>query len=115
MPEIYESKAFTPEEAQLLKEHMQFYRDLETGRRRPENEVQSHFVRMTLGHAVAQTPHEMAYAKYMRIRGRRKAASKSAPPRDPAEGPTEEWGTREEWKKMRGQEFRDRMNRARGR
>jgi uncharacterized protein YifE (UPF0438 family) len=104
----------TTEEKQLLKEHMQICRDLETGSRRPDNDVERHFVRMTIGQVTASTSLEVAYAKHMRIRGRRNAGTRS-PRRDPAEGPTQDWGTREDWKKMRGQEFRDRMDRSRGR
>jgi len=67
---LKEPEALTAEEQQLLDKYIPFYRDLETGRREPETEEQKHFVRVTLGQAVAETPHEMAYAKYMRIRDR---------------------------------------------
>src|SRR5947207_720717 len=65
MADTSEPEALTPEEQQLLDKYIPFYRDLETGRRQPETEEQKHFVRVTLGQAVAETPHEMAYAKYM--------------------------------------------------
>jgi hypothetical protein len=60
-------ETLTPEEQQLLDKYMSFYRDLETGRRQPETEEQKHFVRVILGQAAAETPHEIAYAKYMRM------------------------------------------------
>lgn len=113
MPDSDDPYALTPEEQKLLDEHMQFYHDLETGHRQPETQAQKHFVRMTLGQAVAETPHEMAYAKYMRKRAQQHAAE-SHESRDPSEGPTEEWGDREAWKQMRGREYGFWRGRTRG-
>jgi len=92
----------TPAEQELLNHYMQFYRDLESGRREPTTDAQRHFVKVTMGQAVVETPHEMAYAKYMRMRARQRIEdTENSPIREPSEGPTEEWGTREDWKRMR--------------
>jgi uncharacterized protein YifE (UPF0438 family) len=56
------------EERTLLRRYLWFYRSLESGRRVPTTEAQRDFVAVCSGLAAAETPHEMAYAKYMRLR-----------------------------------------------
>jgi uncharacterized protein YifE (UPF0438 family) len=58
----------TQKEKVLLQKHYEFYRALETGTHRPVTEAQAHFVAVCRGHAKARTEHEIAYAKYLRIR-----------------------------------------------
>jgi hypothetical protein len=55
----------TAEEQELLRKYSRFYRALETGTRVPKTEAQRHFVDMCAGRAVAETPHEKAWAKYI--------------------------------------------------
>ncbi len=65
------SKSFlrlTQKEKVLLQKYYEFYRALETGTRQPTTEAQAHFVAVCRGHAKARTAHEIAYAKYLRIR-----------------------------------------------
>jgi uncharacterized protein YifE (UPF0438 family) len=104
----------TPEQQQLLDKHLPFYRDLETGRRRPTTPAQEHFVSFTRGLVPADTEHERAYAQHMRLRAQSRHAEQGAPPRDPAGGPTEEWFSREDWEKLHKREYSDIMRRARG-
>lgn len=91
----------SPEEEGLLRKHMTFYRDLETGRRRPRSPAQQHFVLVTLGRAAAETLHEKAYVKHMRLRAQQREAGGEKSVRDPADGPTPEWFTRESWYALR--------------
>ena len=98
-PEI----SLTDEEERLLARHLRFYRDLASGRRKPMTTAQEHFVKATVGHTAAETPHEWAYIKYKRLQARNR--SKSPSPRDPEiDGPTPEWFTRDDWKKSRGRQ-----------
>lgn len=59
---------FTPQEKVLLYRYYEFYRALETGKRRPSTTAQKHFVAVCQGRAKAETLHEKAYAKYMQLR-----------------------------------------------
>lgn len=58
----------TQKEKVLLQKYFEFYRALETGTRKPTTEAQARFVAVCRGHAKAKTAHEIAYAKYLRIR-----------------------------------------------
>jgi len=58
----------TQKEKVLLQKHYEFYRSLETGLRKSATDAQAHFVAVCRGHAKAKTEHEIAYAKYIRIR-----------------------------------------------
>ncbi len=89
------------EEERLLEKHLNFYRALETGTRKPTTPAQEHFVLMTLGRAGADTAHEKAYAKHMRLRAERREARRNENSHDPAEEPRSEWFTREGWYKLR--------------
>jgi uncharacterized protein YifE (UPF0438 family) len=80
---------------------MNFYRSLETGRRKPKTPAQEHFGLVTLGRATAETDHEIVYAKHMRLRAQQREARLSESEREPAGGPTTEWFTREDWYKLR--------------
>jgi uncharacterized protein YifE (UPF0438 family) len=68
----------------LLNRHIKFYRDLETGHRRPRTAAQERFVRMTRGQVAPETVHEAAYAKHMRLRARQHEAVQPADPHDPS-------------------------------
>jgi uncharacterized protein YifE (UPF0438 family) len=82
---------------------MKFYRALETGKIKPTTPAQERFVRMTRGQAGAETIHEKAYAKHMRLRALQRPAASKEEPHDPEDGPTDEWFTRDDWKKLRRQ------------
>ena len=58
------SSVISADEAALLAKHLQFYTALAVGRRQPATPAQEHFVQVCQGKAVAQTPHETAFAKY---------------------------------------------------
>jgi len=58
----------TQKEKVLLQKYYEFYRSLESGARKPSTEAQAHFAAVCRGHAKAKTAHEIAYAKYLRIR-----------------------------------------------
>ncbi|MCI0691372.1 DUF413 domain-containing protein [candidate division KSB1 bacterium] len=66
---------FTPQEKVLLYRYYEFYRSLETGKRRPSTAAQKHFVAVCQGRAKAETLHEKAYAKYMQLRVTRQTQS----------------------------------------
>ena len=59
---------YTQEEKGLLSKYLQFYIDLDEGKKVPNTEKQKHFVRFCRGSEQANTPHEFAYLKYKRIR-----------------------------------------------
>lgn len=61
-------EAVTEDEMRLLKKHFKFYQDLEKGLRKPDGDRQKHFVAMCNGTAMAETNHEKAYARHMRLR-----------------------------------------------
>jgi uncharacterized protein YifE (UPF0438 family) len=66
---------FTPQEKVLLYRYYEFYRALETGKRKPSTAAQKHFAAVCQGRAKAETLHEKAYAKYMQLRVTRQAQS----------------------------------------
>ena len=107
MSDTDDSCELNPDEEKLLVEHMVFYRDLETGQRQPRTKAQEHFVQVTRGLAAAETIHERAYAKHMRLRAERRAAKRSESSRDSADGPTPEWFSREDWYRLRGRQRGD--------
>jgi uncharacterized protein YifE (UPF0438 family) len=107
MPESDDAPVLTDEEEQLLTRYMKFYRALEIGERNPTTPAQERFVRVTLGQAGAETIHEKAYAKHMRLRALHRQAAGHEDPHDPENGPTEEWFTRADWKKLRAQQLSD--------
>lgn len=63
-------EAITWAEAQLLKAHGTFYRQLDTGERRPETPAQKRFVDVCRGDAAARTMDEIAYVKLIRFHGK---------------------------------------------
>lgn len=107
MSDVDHSYELTPQEEDLLRRHMEFYRALETGRRKPVTEAQKHFVNVTIGHAAAETVHEIAYVKHMRLRAVHREAADTQTSHDPADGPTEGWFSREDWYRLRGRQRSD--------
>ena len=97
------------EEQELLQKHRKFLRALETGERAPTTRAQQHFVDVCKGRAVAETPFEFAYAKFMRLRARdRRRLYDEAhnPPGEPEfeeEGPKPGWFTDEDHRKLHSQ------------
>jgi uncharacterized protein YifE (UPF0438 family) len=87
-------------ERALLQTHLRFYRALATGRRKPATPAQKHFIKVTLGHAAAETVHEIVYMKWMRLRVQQRARG-GTEARDPhTDGPTDGWFTRDDWNKL---------------
>jgi uncharacterized protein YifE (UPF0438 family) len=107
MPETEPSCQLTPEEEVLLQRHIRFYRDLETGQRKPATEAQRRFVEVTLGHAAAESMHERAYVKHMRLRTARHESTRNEHIHNPEDGPTEEWFSRDDWRKLRRRQLGD--------
>lgn len=92
----------TAEERALLKKYLRFYLALAKGLRSPATAAQKHFVDATLGRVPAETPHERAYLKHVRLQ---KQNQTSGPIRDPEiDGPTDGWFTRDDWRKSRGRQ-----------
>jgi uncharacterized protein YifE (UPF0438 family) len=60
--------SFTQQEKVLLYKYFEFYRALETGKRKPSSAAQRHFVAVCQGRASAETVHEKTYIKYMQVR-----------------------------------------------
>jgi uncharacterized protein YifE (UPF0438 family) len=81
----------TQKEKVLLQKYYEFYRALETGARKPVTEAQAHFVAVCQGHAKAKTAHELAYAKYLRIRAVREQEKRALAKARPLPGPEEEY------------------------
>lgn len=109
----------TEEEKKLLQKHLEFYRSLESGRRPPKTEAQKHFVAVCTGQARAETPHEIAYAKYMRLRAaERRHQSRSARDKrgilEYEEGyPRPGWFPDEDWRKLKSRDYADLTQRNR--
>ncbi|MDZ7290481.1 MAG: DUF413 domain-containing protein [candidate division KSB1 bacterium] len=107
------SPVLTRQEKVLLQKYYEFYRSLETGKRKPNTEAQKHFVAVCRGHAPAETLHEKVYAKFMRIRAvqRRKSYEERKAQNDIPEfeegDPQPDWFNDDDWKKLRGQDFAD--------
>jgi hypothetical protein len=62
------SLMLTNQERSLLERYLPFYRALETGQRAPLTDAQHHFVAACQGRQMAETEHELAYVKFMRLR-----------------------------------------------
>jgi uncharacterized protein YifE (UPF0438 family) len=111
--------SFTPQEKVLLYRYYEFYRALETGKRKPSTAAQKHFVAVCEGRAKAETLHEKTYAKYMKTRAtqrREQAQEKAMQTEIPEyeEGyPRPDWFTDDNRKKMRSQDFADLTQRRR--
>ncbi len=116
MPSPSPTVELTDEEQALLDRHFSFYEDLESGARVPTTEAQEHFVEVIRGKARAQTVHEMAYAKHMRLRAQdqeyRYAQREES--REYLEAGREEWFSREDHRKLRSRQFADLRKRSRG-
>jgi len=108
----------TDGEGKLLRRYLEFYRSLETGRRAPATDAQKRFVAVCQGQAKAETPHEIAYAKYMRLRAaerRRKnqdARDERGIPEYEEGYPRPGWFTDEDWRKLRAHDYADLTQRA---
>lgn len=70
--------SFTPQEKVLLYRYYEFYRALETGKRKPSTAAQKHFVAVCQGRAKAETLHEKVYAKYVQLRAARERQHEDA-------------------------------------
>jgi uncharacterized protein YifE (UPF0438 family) len=57
---------FTPEEQALIDRWLDFYHDLDEGRRRPRTEQLIHFRSVCRGDTEAETSYEIAYMKWKR-------------------------------------------------
>ena len=101
------SCGLTPQEEALLEKHINFYLDLETGRRKPTTEAQEHFVKVSRGLAAAETVHELAFAKHMQLRAAQRAARRSESQDGLSDEPRAEWFSREDWYKLRGRQRND--------
>lgn len=104
----------TDYERELIDKHLSFYRALATGKRKPTTGAQKHFVAMCEGRAKAETVHEFAYVKYMRIQRayEEKEYSRGIPEYE--EGlPRQGWCTDNDWKKMRTGNYADMKKRQR--
>jgi uncharacterized protein YifE (UPF0438 family) len=107
----------TEEEQMLIDRYLDFYNELATGKRAPKTEAQKHFVAMCSGRAKAETEHELAFAKYRRIRVRQKELEKQSEVGIPyfEDGyPRADWCKRSDWKKMRSGIYSDLRRRQRG-
>ena len=102
MSEADISCELTPQEEALLERYINFYLDLEAGRRRPTTDAQEHFVKFSRGLAAAETIHELAYAKHTRLRAALRAARRSESGDGFSDEPRAEWFSREDWYKLRG-------------
>lgn len=111
----------TLQEEALIEKYREFFQSLETGRRKPTTDAQAHFVAVCRGHSHAETEHEKAYAKLMRIRAIQRREQYHA--REAQGGiseyedgyPHPGWFTDEDWKKLRRQDFADMNQRRRER
>jgi uncharacterized protein YifE (UPF0438 family) len=97
----------TVEEELLLKKPLNFYRSLARGKRTPATEAQQHFARVFCGQAAPETIHEKAYLNHLRFRAWQRESNANLSSRDPADGPSEEWFSREDWHKLRGRQRGD--------
>ena len=68
MPEMSDRIKVTPKEAELLKQRLDFYLDLESGDHKPTTKKQGHFVAVAQGRSQANTIDEIAFGKYKRQR-----------------------------------------------
>lgn len=108
------SFGLTDEEQALLDRYLDFYEELASGERLPDTEAQKHFVKVTRGKAGADTPHELAYAKYMRQRALDREAQRQRVSQRRESEPPPEWFSREDHGKLRGRQFADWMSRRSG-
>ena len=104
----------TDEEQALLDRYLDFYEALAGGERPPDTQAQEHFVKVTRGKAGAETPHELAFAKYMRLRAQDREARRQEMEKRRESEPPAEWFSREDHRKLRRRQFADWMNRRRG-
>ncbi len=104
MLEDKETAELTEEERSLMARHLSFYRSLATGQRKPTTAAQKDFVEVALGHTGAETAHEIAYIKYMRLMLYERTLKQIEPNHDPDSGPTDAWFTRADWKKLRARQ-----------
>lgn len=75
---------FTEQEKELLRKHLDFYKDLDWGFLSPTTEDQEHFVAVCRGEKEPETEHEHAYTKYLAKKQKAKAkkAAESAAERE---------------------------------
>lgn len=97
----------TEEEEALLDRYLDFYESLASGDREPTTEAQDHFVKVTRGKAGAATPHELAYAKFMRLRAQTNEANWQALQAREEPEPPPEWYSREDHGKLRARQHSD--------
>jgi uncharacterized protein YifE (UPF0438 family) len=103
----------TEEEKKLLQKSLELYQSLESGRFTPTTDAQKHFMAVCQGQARAETPDEIAYAKYMRLRAaerrreRERARDKRGIPEYEEGYPRPGWFTDEDWKKLKARDYAD--------
>ncbi|HEX8198561.1 MAG TPA: DUF413 domain-containing protein [Pyrinomonadaceae bacterium] len=104
------------EEEELIEKHLEFYQSLLTKKRMPTTKAQEHFVAVCSQRAKAETPHELAVAKYLRIKAIEKetgAKKVEAIPEYEEGFPRPDWSKNDDWKKMRAGNYADLKKRQR--
>jgi very-short-patch-repair endonuclease/uncharacterized protein YifE (UPF0438 family) len=107
----------TEPEKRLIEKHLLFYRALAIGKHKPTTEAQQHFVAMCEGRVKAETEHEIAYVKYMRIQRAykdSKSAKKEGIPEYEEGLPRPGWSTDDDLKKKRSGNYAEMKKGRRG-
>lgn len=107
----------TEREERLIDKHLTFYCQLAAGKRQPTTEAQKHFILVSQGRACAETEHEIAYAKYIRIEVQDREAKRKTTDGIPKyeEGfPRAGWSDERDWKQMERGDYADMKKRGRG-
>ncbi len=68
----------TEYEQALILRHFEFYKSLANGKRKPVSDDQLHFVQMCLGLVAPKSEHEIAFAKFIRIKAKEFSVIKTA-------------------------------------
>ena len=97
--------ALTQEEQQLIEKYLRFYDELAEGVRRPMTRLQRRFVSVAHGERNPETPHEIAYLKYLRLKAHERREASSPAWGDDEPHKTANWFSDEDWKKLRRQEW----------
>lgn len=106
----------TESEEALIDKHLTFYRELAAGERKPATEAQKHFVLVCYGRARAETEHEFAYAKYLRIQAYNRpnqAKISDCIPKYEEGFPHLGWSDERDWKQMKKGNYADMKKRGR--
>jgi uncharacterized protein YifE (UPF0438 family) len=111
-----EKYKLTEAEERLIDKYLNFYRDLATGKREANTEEQKHFVKVCHGLARAETEHELAYAKYMRLQAIKYETDErvdSGIPKYEEGYPRPGWSNENDWKKMKKGDYAEMKKRSR--